>query len=772
MFQWLKAQFSRVPFLQASLRIIEGYGTLGAKRPAFRQQRGIDQFNGWVYAAAMLNARAAARIPLRLYVRNRSEGKPLYTTRRLTRRAKAYLAGDGSQAPSDIVMRKAGHFGEGVEVVIESHPVLELLHKVNPWRNGFDLQVLKFVYLELTGNAYWHPVIDPVRGIPSELWQMPPQWTYVIPGERGTDEFIRGYAYGQSAEKYPFAPDEVMHFMYPNPNSLYYGLGKVEAGWNIIQQNAAVHEYDTALWQNHARPDYAVIIKSGTDHNALTKFESDLNARLQGTRKSGQAFAMTGDLQIVPLAWPPKDLGGRTEIIEEVAAVFGVPVTKLKANDPNRANAETGDAGYYKETIHPMILHDEEKLNEALLPLFGIEDDAFLAYDNPVPEDRVFERDTIMQNVDRGLITRAEGRVEQGYEPEPEEGELLVPAGLVPISKVGETPMPGGFPFLLARPEPQPDTHAQIASAVNAASAYMVAASIEPVPKTLQVEISHKSMWRSSGYVCCKGDADDTVRDDESERFIQRFRAALADILADQTAAILNVLGSGGKTGPLVVIKADESDLFTLPQIAVQLDRFNGDLTDVLSRAIAEALGFGAEAGFDKIDFEGAFDVTNPAVGAFLDSYTPVLVRSLNSELARSVQNVVRDGVNAGLSTNAIRQNLEASPFFTSDGISGRAEMIARSESARAFVEGEMQGWEQSGVVKGKEWLLAPNPCEFCKALAAQFNKRTIGVRDSFYELGSVLTGTDGGKLKLDYTAIKGPPLHPNCRCDLVAVTE
>jgi hypothetical protein len=101
-----------------------------------------------------------------------------------------------------------------------------------------------------------------------------------------------------------------------------------------------------------------------------------------------------------------------------------------------------------------------------------------------------------------------------------------------------------------------------------------------------------------------------------------------------------------------------------------------------------------------------------------------------------------------------------------------RATTIARSETARAYTHGTEEGWKQSGVVKGKRWLLAPGACEFCRAAAKSYAGRTVGLGDPFYERGAVLTGTDGGTMNLDYDNVDGPPLHPNCRCDLAAVTE
>jgi len=41
----------------------------------------------------------------------------------------------------------------------------------------------------------------------------------------------------------------------------------------------------------------------------------------------------------------------------------------------------------------------------------------------------------------------------------------------------------------------------------------------------------------------------------------------------------------------------------------------------------------------------------------------------------------------------------------------------------------------------------------------------------AFFAKGSTLT-VGGSTMKLDYTDVQGPPLHPNDRCDLVPVLQ
>jgi hypothetical protein len=72
-----------------------------------------------------------------------------------------------------------------------------------------------------------------------------------------------------------------------------------------------------------------------------------------------------------------------------------------------------------------------------------------------------------------------------------------------------------------------------------------------------------------------------------------------------------------------------------------------------------------------------------------------------------------------------------------------------------------------------KAWRTSADPCEYCQAVAKMFDPsfggKATGLGQAFLGLGSVLTGVNGGTMSIDYTDIMSPPIHPQCRCSLVA---
>lgn len=409
----IKAALNANRWLQSSMRIVSGGGD--AARQPFSYQAAVMANRSWIYAAAHLNAQAVASQPLRLYVRSRGTAVKLWKTARPSRATFARFAGERDDRPSPFVMQKAAEFGDDYEVVTEAHPVLTLLDQPNAYTNGYEATMLRVLFQELTGNAYLHPVIDSQTGVPVELWSMPSQYVEIVPGKT---QFIDAYLYGASRDQRRiFAADEVIHFKRPNPGDLYYGLGKLEAAWGAATMNAAVKDMDLSFFQNKARPDYLLTIKSNASQEEIERLEVQIDEKLRGKERTGRFLTATADIDLKPMNFPPKDLGGREDIVEEIAAVFGVPVSMLKANDPNLASATVGFQSWKAISVLPLLRLDEQTLNSQLLPLFGIEDDAFLAYDSPVVEDEKFEFEKRRSSVAAGIITANEARKLEGLEP-------------------------------------------------------------------------------------------------------------------------------------------------------------------------------------------------------------------------------------------------------------------------------------------------------------------------------------------------------------------
>ena len=775
--QRIKAVFDSSKVQAASSRSMFAGGE--AMRAPFDMRAGVKAYSSWIYAAANLNAISVASTPLRLYVRKRSGRTKIWRTAPVSRATKAYLSGRARQTPSRGVITKAASIGEDFEEVTDSHPILELLARANPYQNGFDSTVLRVLYGELTGNAFIHPIIDKRLRVPVELWTLPSQFVEIIPGKK---EFIDGYMYGTDrANRKRFEVDEIIHFKRPNPDSLYWGKGKVEAAWFAQEMNHAVHMMDLKFFQNNARPDSLVTIKDGASESEIRAFEAALQSKLEGARNAGRFVVATADVDIKPLSFPPKDLGGRDDIIEEIAAVFGVPVSMLKANDPNLASARAGFASWRETTILPLLRMDEEQLNQSLVPLFDLNGDAVLAYDNPVLEDEAVALQSRQAAVSGGWLTANEARVEEGRVTmdDPAADQLMVggrPLGFIP-------PTPSPFPDISAKSATAetskncgigPDGFQGGNSCGSAEGAGANAPSdVKPVRRrgksscrcgcAAGARLSQKSLWNKAS---ARDAAAEFLAITEDEAALG---TAVDRVLRKQVADVLREIEAAAASSPELVGKVSTllSSTKWKREIAVALRPF-------LTNAIRTGFGIGMETVRRMAVDIPDFAPPTPELDAYAASESVRLARdaadNVNKYTVVRVADIIRNGVAEGKTIPEIAGTVQEWAGEVGDAERGtymRAVRIARTEATRASRTAELEAWKTSGLVDGKTWLLAPDPCEFCEAAAAQFASNPVGVSDEFFPHGSTIEGADGGVMLLDYEAIQGPPLHPNCRCSL-----
>lgn len=769
--QRLKAVFdsSKVQAASGRSMIVGG----DAMRAPFDLRAGVKAYNSWIYAAANLNAVAVASTPLRLYIRKRSNRTKLWQTKEVSRATKAYLSGRARQTPSHCVMRKSASIGDNYEEVVDSHPLLELLANVNPYQNGFDASVLRTLFGELTGNAFIHPVMDKRLGIPVELWTLPSQYVEIIPGKKS---FIDGYMYGVDRQnRKRFEVDEVIHFKRPNPDDMYWGKGKVEAAFFAEQMNQAVHMMDLKFFQNNARPDSLVSIKGGASEADIRAFEAALSAKLEGSRNAGRFIVATAEIDIKPLSFPPKDLGGRDEIIEEIAAVFGVPVSMLKANDPNLASAKTGFSSWRETTILPLLRMDEEQLNQSLVPMFDLQGDAVLAYDNPVIEDEVIELQSRQSAVAGGWMTANEARIEEGREPmdDPAADQLMY----------------GGRPLGFVAPPPPPPMAQMASMPMNQAAIDTTPSDSIPVDQVEPVAPMIETPTKSARAMKCCGECGTWHEKIESASamWAKSFsKSASSEFLAitEDEAAIASAVDKVLRKQIAEVLKEVEAATVATPELAAKVasmlrgNRWQKEISSAMKPYLATALKQGIDVGMKTIKEMATaapnFTPATPELDAYTASESVRLSRGaadgVNQYTSVRVSEIIGNGVAEGKTIPEIAatvQDWAGEAGDTERGTYTRSVMIARTEAQRASRSAEVEAWKSSGLVEGKTWLLAPDPCEFCQAASDAFSTNSVGLGESFYAKDSTLTGADGGSMMLDYEAIDGPPLHPNCRCSM-----
>jgi hypothetical protein len=189
----------------------------------------------------------------------------------------------------------------------------------------------------------------------------------------------------------------------------------MEAAWTAIVLKNNKRDMDISLSYRATYPSLIFFLKGATQ-DTLNRFETDITKKLIGKNKYGKALALNAEqASLISPPIPDLNFGDSEMIINEIAAVFRVPNSLLLMKDASLASAKAAERLWLSSTIQPILQYDSEMWNERLLPMFGIEDDAFLAYDTPTitPDSADVTATNLFA---ASLITRNEARELIGYD--------------------------------------------------------------------------------------------------------------------------------------------------------------------------------------------------------------------------------------------------------------------------------------------------------------------------------------------------------------------
>lgn len=403
---------------------------------AFRSRRApspaelADAYKSIIYACANLNANAVARAPLRLYATTRSgEARPRCAVKEVSRRT-----GDRLRRLEYAAKAVAG--AERVEEVTD-HPLLESVTKVNEDLDQTQLITYTALSLDIVGSAYWWPARGKY-GIPEELWALPPQLVFPVftSGTMVPDEYRFG------GVTYP--KDALVRFRRLSAKNPYgQGYAPAQAAIEYARLEDAFVSMQDNLLANGPRPSVLVSPrdpKGNFGPAERQRLEADMERRGRGGRAGG-VFVVDGAVAVTPISYSPTDLGGlqvSSYDLERIANCFDVPVSMLKTEDVNRANAEAGLEQHARNAVEPrcrLIASTLTRWTHSLDRKGTLGwDRLFWAFDPVVTEDKQAEADLHKTYLDLGVISRNEVRLELGYSPAEGGDPLLVPGNLTRLA--------------------------------------------------------------------------------------------------------------------------------------------------------------------------------------------------------------------------------------------------------------------------------------------------------------------------------------------------
>ena len=386
-----------------------------------------ERYLGWTQVLAGKNATAISSGNLRLYAaRGQGQGKARHG-KPVDQKTLEYLGGIKSIASNPV-------FANAAEVEeITDHTFLRLMDSPNDIMDGTFGWMLTSIFMDLTGNAYWHVERDGL-GVPVGIYPLLSQFVQVVPDEKS---FIKGYLYGvDPTNRVAFSREEIVHFKFPNPNDLFVGAGRLQAFVRSHDLADSIADYEKSITDNRARPDAMVQYKAGSlSKEKRRELEREWNQKFKGASKAGRILISDYEYELKEIGFTPAMVAAletRKWTRNELCAAFGVPIPMVDTEKVPRANYDTALYDYMRGTIAPVFRLLEHRLNKDLV--YKYDERLFACFDNPIPEDQAALKKQENEDLDRGVVIINEVREKRGLNPVGWGVEPLVRAGTVPLS--------------------------------------------------------------------------------------------------------------------------------------------------------------------------------------------------------------------------------------------------------------------------------------------------------------------------------------------------
>ena len=598
-----------------------------------------------------------------------------------------------------------------IEEVTE-HPILDLLNDVNPNTNAFDLKDITVRYLDAIGVDYWYLE----RGVGDEIiniWPLLSQHVTLKFNQEKTK--LLHYEYGIGVKKKEFNPKDIVHFKYTSMTSLFGGDSPLMAVEQSVDLNEAMNIFELAMFKNGGTPSmFLEVPTEGLMTDVERKrIQSDFKRTVAGLKNVGKLLIGSGGAKYIKTGLSPKDMSftqGRQVTLEETFGAFGVPLVFAKSTEISRDNFRSSVEWWTNYTINPKLVMIEQKLNEQFTPNWG--EGLFLLFDDARPEDREFRLKEIESHLNTKYSSINEERLLDGKSPvswgdEPVEAQPIEVEEVEPKKEIEEIVIKREGP---TNDLPEPDFMPNIFK-------------FTMTKLFAQMEVTIAKNLNSYG-------RSKAIEDDAAD-------AAFAGSADDIVSSVYNEAFWGRKI-------ADEATPF---------------IRGLLEMGMFEAM--------EKIKPDGIVNASSPKVLAALDDRRGQIVSvatTSEKELRASISESIGLGESRSQTIKRVRDQFNARH---------KADRVVRTETIWAHNEGTLQAWEQSGVVTAKKWDTVEDDrrCPYC----AHMDGKTMDISGKFFDKGDKLTVTspDSGNditLKFGYEPIKHPPLHAQCRCQLIPI--
>lgn len=672
-----------------------------------------------------------------------------------------------------VLYRKRG----GKIDIVDDHEMLELIDRVNPFTTKNDLIYATQAYLELVGESFWWKYKE--GGVTKQIWILRPDFVEILPPKQ-TGDYIGGYKYKVPGMKESaiYKVDEVMHFKEFDPMNPYRGLGRLQASAYAYDTDFFASKWNRNFFYNNAMPTTLLTTEQNLKKKDIDRIRTEWQNKFGGVNKAHKMAILTGGLKVDDvLKQSIRDmdfLNLRKFSRDEIFTIFQVPKTIVAiTEDVNRSNAREGKAVWIENVIKPKMSRLVSFLNEFLAVEWG--DEYYFGYHDPSPEN--VDMNLKLVEIGKGILTINERRELLDYDPIEggDEIQQAIPFG----GEENEDDKKGGKDSKVL-------THKitkRIDDGVIVSHKRTVADQIRRKVKEAIKEKGVDELLKEIVYLGMNNGKDERVEEKKNQHkeevgvVNQEKREGFwkAMVLRSEPQEVqfgISLKLFWDKQRKNVIDRIQSGKSFrrrkSVDGYLYESEEENNILVNLIQPLLEKIIAQAGEDAFKLLGLSESFQITEEVLEE-LRKYGLLMAESINTTTREQLREALAEGVSQQESVPQLSKRVMA---VYDEADKNRASMIARTETMRANNLGHLEAYKQSGVVDMKEWMVAldERTCQYCLAMEKEYKQ--VGLGEDFISQGQELIGLDGGTLKIDYSGLSAPPLHPQCRCVLLPVVR
>lgn len=380
----------------------------------------------WVYVVVNKRAKATARLPLKVYRREK----------------------EGRQEVRD-------------------DPYAQLLRRPNPSHDPFFFWLWTSSTLDVTGEAIWlkirgsgrrvvelypvHPSLIDVKKYPVDESGKVLPFSNVDPTKTRTQTFYAHYGTAANVASqmpvYLIPEEDVVHFRTYNPDNTIRGLSPLEPLRQTILNEDSTRRAAESFWKNGARPGVALTHPKTLSLEAAQRLRENWDALHAGVDRTGNTAVLEEGMkpEIIPLNMEEAQyIATRRINREEVCACWDVPPPAVGIHDRSTFNnVQELLRAVYRDTMPPHLGLMESVMDHQLRPEFA-EDDLYAEFLMDEVLRGTFEEraEKIQAAINSGTLTPNEARALDNR-PALEGGERgFINSAIIPITDTSSRTSP------------------------------------------------------------------------------------------------------------------------------------------------------------------------------------------------------------------------------------------------------------------------------------------------------------------------------------------